>query len=251
MKPLIAGNWKMHKTPSEGLAWLESFLEALDGVEHDHAEILLCVPFTHIHTMAQMADGSPVRIGSQDVSAHDQGAYTGEISPQMLLDAGARYAVVGHSERRQYHHEDDALVNAKAQSALTASLRPIVCVGESENERAAGRAEEVVLAQLRGALDGIELRAADDLVVAYEPVWAIGTGQTATADDAQAMGSTIRRALVAMHPDVGSRIRILYGGSMKPGNAAELLGKPDVDGGLIGGASLQVDDLLAIVQAAR
>lgn len=241
----------MHKTPSEGLAWLEQLTEALQDVDHDHAEILLCVPFTHIRSMAQMADGGPVTIGSQDVSAHDQGAYTGEISPQMLLDAGARYAVVGHSERRQYHHEDEAIVNAKVQSALTASLRPIVCIGESEAQRNAGDAETVVLAQLRGALEGVDIRAADDVVVAYEPVWAIGTGQTATADDAQRMGTTIRRALTSMYPETGPAIRILYGGSMKPGNAAELLGKPDVDGGLIGGASLQVDDLVSIVKAAR
>lgn len=241
----------MHKTPSEGLAWLERFLEQLGDTRHDHAEIVVCVPFTHIHGMAQMADGTAVTIGSQDVSAHEQGAYTGEISPPMLLDAGARYAVIGHSERRQYHHEDDATVNAKVQSALTGSLRPIVCIGESESQRSAGDAESVVLAQLRGALDGVELRTGDDIVVAYEPIWAIGTGQTATADDAQQMGSTIRRALAKMYPEAGPGVRILYGGSMKPGNAAELLGKPDVDGGLIGGASLQVDDLLAIVAAAR
>ena len=241
----------MNKTPSEGLAWLERFLARLDGVPHDHAEILLCVPFTHVRAMAQMADGTPVAIGSQDVSAHAQGAYTGEISAPMLLDAGARYAIVGHSERRQYHHEDDALVNRKAQAALTGSLRPIVCIGESEAQRKAGDAEEVVLTQLRGALDGMEVRLGDDVVVAYEPIWAIGTGQTATADDAQRMGATIRRALVTLYPDVGADIRVLYGGSMKPGNAAELLGKPDVDGGLIGGASLEVDDLLAIVEAAR
>ena len=251
MKPLIAGNWKMHKTPSEGTAWLERFLAALDEQPHEHVELLLCVPFPHVPGMARTAHGSPVAIGAQDVSAHDEGAYTGEVAAAMLRDVGTAYVIVGHSERRQYHREDDALVHAKLSRALEAGLRPILCVGESEEQRAAGDAEEVVLSQLRGALDGIELDAPDAVVVAYEPVWAIGTGQTATADDAQAMGATIRRTLIELAPDIGDRMRILYGGSMKPSNAAELLAKPDVDGGLIGGASLEIDDLLAIVAAGR
>ena len=251
MKPLIAGNWKMHKTPSDGVAWLDELLEALEGAAHGHADLLLCVPFPHIPDMARATEGASVAIGAQDVSAHAEGAYTGEVSAAMVRDAGAMWTIVGHSERRQYHREDDALVRAKLGAALDEGLRTILCIGESEAQRSAGEAEEVVLAQLRAALDGIAVDAADDLVIAYEPVWAIGTGLTATADDAQEMGSTIRRALDASLPAVGASVRILYGGSMKPGNAAELLAKPDVDGGLIGGASLHVDDLLGIVAAAR
>ena len=241
----------MHKTPSDGVAWLDEFLEALDDAPHAHADLLLCVPFPHISDMARTAEGSDVAIGAQDVSAHGEGAYTGEVSAAMARDAGATWTIVGHSERRQYHREDDALVRLKLESALEAGLRSILCIGESEAQRKAGEAEEIVLSQLRGALQGLAVDPSDELAIAYEPVWAIGTGQTATAADAQEMGSTIRRALGELLPDAASEIRILYGGSMKPNNAAELLAKPDVDGGLIGGASLHIDDLLGIVAAAR
>jgi triosephosphate isomerase (TIM) len=251
IRPLIAGNWKMHKLPSEATAWLRAFLEDLAATEHGHCDVLLNVPSTHLAPMAALARGTDVMLGAQDVSAHQQGAYTGELSAAMLRDAGARYVVVGHSERRAYHAEDDALVNAKLLRSLEAGLVPILCVGEREDERLAGRAREVVLRQLEGGLQGIEPSGPEALVIAYEPVWAIGTGRTATADDAQEMGAAIRAAVVERFGDTGRALRLLYGGSMKPGNAAELLARDDVNGGLIGGASLDAAQLLAIVEAAR
>ena len=194
---------------------------------------------------ADLAD--TVALGGQDLSQHDEGAYTGEVSGAMLSDAGASWVVVGHSERRAYHHEDDALAGRKVAAARSHGLTPILCVGERLEEREAGRAEAVVLGQLAGALVDIDVSASDELVIAYEPVWAIGTGKTATADDAQAMCASIRAALGERYGDVGRGMRVLYGGSMKPANAAELVAKPDVDGGLIGGASLEVEALLGIV----
>ena len=241
----------MHKLPSEAATWLRAFLDRLATVPHDHCDLLLNVPATHLAPMAELAQGSAVALGAQDVSAHDQGAYTGELSAAMLRDAGARYVIVGHSERRAYHGEDDALVNAKLARVLQAGLVPILCVGEQEDERLAGRARDVVLEQLEGDLNGIEPAGPDALVIAYEPVWAIGTGRTATADDAQEMGATIREEVVARYGDTGRTMRLLYGGSMKPANAAELMAKADVNGGLIGGASLDADQLLAIIEAAR
>ncbi|MEJ2289098.1 MAG: triose-phosphate isomerase [Deinococcales bacterium] len=251
IRPLIAGNWKMHKLPSEATAWLRAFLERLDTTPHDHCHLLLNVPFTHLAPMAELARGTAVALGAQDVSAHDEGAFTGEVSAAMLRDAGARYVIVGHSERRAYHAEDDALVNAKLRRALEAGLVPILCVGEKEDERLDGRARDVVLEQLEGDLNGIEPTGPDALVIAYEPVWAIGTGRTATADDAQEMGAAIREEVVARYGDVGRGMRLLYGGSMKPANAAELLAREDVNGGLIGGASLDLDQLVAIVASGR
>jgi len=249
--PLIAGNWKMNRLPSEAQAWLRDLLARLeaDADRGSRSELLLCVPFTHLAGMSELAFGTPVGIGAQDVSRHEAGAYTGEVSAPMLADLGVRYVIVGHSERREYHAEDDATVNAKAQRALAHGLTPIVCVGERQAERDAGRAVEVVLGQLAGALEGLEPGSAERLVVAYEPVWAIGTGRTATADDAQEMCAAVRGALRERYPAFGARLRVLYGGSMKPSNAAELLAKPDVNGGLIGGASLEIDDLLAIERA--
>jgi triosephosphate isomerase len=246
-RPLIAANWKMHKLPSEAAGWLAELLAALP--RGDRAEVLLNVPATHLAPMAGGLDGR-VALGGQDLSAHDQGAYTGEISGAMLRDAGATYVIVGHSERRAFHKETDDLVNAKVLAARRNRLVPILCVGETEDERDAGAAESVVLRQLEGALRGIGLSDAGELVVAYEPVWAIGTGRTATADDAQQMCATVRKALEATFPPHAQGIRVLYGGSMRPANAAELLAQPDVDGGLIGGASLEVADLAAIARAA-
>ncbi len=241
----------MNKLPSEAVPWLRALLDRLGAAPHDHCDVLLNVPATHLVPMAALARGTDVRLGAQDVSAHAEGAYTGELSAAMLRDAGASFVIVGHSERRAYHAESDALINAKLAAALAEGLVPILCVGEREDERLAGRAREVVLEQLAGDLEGIRLAGADELVIAYEPVWAIGTGRTATADDAQEMGAAIRADLVARYPESGASMRILYGGSMKPGNAAELLAKSDVNGGLIGGASLDTDQLLSIVEAAR
>ena len=241
----------MHKLPSEATAWLRELLSRLSSNPHRHCDLLLNVPFTHLAPMASLARGSAVALGAQDLSAHDEGAYTGEVSAAMLRDAGARYTIVGHSERRAYHGEDDAVVHAKLARALAGGLVPILCVGEKEAERLAGQAENVVLRQLAADLEGLEPASADALVIAYEPVWAIGTGRTATADDAQQMGAAIRRALAERFGDVAVSMRVLYGGSMNPGNAGELLAREDVDGGLVGGASLDVEQLLAIVESAR
>lgn len=251
IKPLIAGNWKMNRLPSESVAWLHELQDELTAIPEQAArsELLLCAPFTHLPGMAEAAFGWPVSLGAQDVSQHQEGAYTGEVSAAMLADLGVQYVIVGHSERRQYHGEDDATVAAKAGAALKHGLTPIICIGESREQRDAGRASEVVLSQLAGSLAGLSPTSADAIVVAYEPVWAIGTGLTATAEDAQEMCGSIRTALAQHLPDIGSRVRILYGGSMKPDNAAELLSKPDINGGLIGGASLKVADLLAIESA--
>ena len=251
MQPLIAGNWKMNKLPSEAFDWCNVLLGQLEGRAVDHVELLLNVPATHLSVLSAATSGSPVRLGGQDLSAHTSGAYTGEVSGAMLRDAGAQYVIVGHSERRAYHHEDDSLVHAKVTAALSQGLRPILCVGESAAQRSDGRARQVVLAQLAADLDGIEAPTPEALVIAYEPIWAIGTGETATAGDAQEMCATVRGALQARYGAASRAMRILYGGSMKPGNAAELLSQPDIDGGLIGGASLDLEALLAIVEAAR
>ena len=248
-KLLIAGNWKMNKLPSEAVAWLGQLKAELQNVSHEHTEILLCVPATHLKAM--VAAQGVISLGAQDLSAHDAGAYTGEISGAMLKDAGASYVIIGHSERREYHGESDELVNAKTKKALAYGLRPIVCVGESETQRDAGEAKSVVVKQLNAGLQEVSFEDADDLVIAYEPIWAIGTGKTATANDAQDMCAAIRKNLTELYPDKAASMRILYGGSMKPGNAAELLNKADINGGLIGGASLKVDDLKAIIEAAR
>ena len=248
--PLIAGNWKLHTTPSQAVTWARAFLEDLAANPVPGVELALHVPFTHLAPLAPVLRGTVVALGAQDVSAHADGAHTGEVSAAMLEDLGTRLVVVGHSERRADHHESDDVVRAKAAAAMGAGLVPVVCVGEVEAERAAGRHEDVVVAQLRGSLADLPVAAATDLVVAYEPVWAIGTGRTATADDAQTMSAVVRGVLRDLFGDVGNDVRVLYGGSMKPGNAAELLAMPDVDGGLVGGASLDRASLLAIAQAA-
>lgn len=241
----------MNRLPSEATAWTRELLARLDRSPACAGELALIVPFTHLSALTQLTFGSGVAIGAQDVSAHESGAYTGEVAAAMLADLGVRYVVVGHSERRSYHGESDAVVNAKTRRALEHGLVPIVCVGEKQAERDAGDAERVVLGQVRDGLEGIAVGAPDSLVVAYEPVWAIGTGRTATAADAAAMGTALRSELKRLYPATGDGMRILYGGSMKPGNAAELLAQQDVDGGLIGGASLELDDYLKIAEASR
>jgi triosephosphate isomerase (TIM) len=248
LTPLIAGNWKMNKLPSEAETWANNFKDELTHINVE-AEILICAPFTHLAGLRTVFMDSPVAVGSQDVSQHSEGAYTGDVSAAMLKDIGVTYAIIGHSERREYHFESDALINAKVKKALETGLRPILCVGESLSQREAGQAESVVLAQLEADLEGVSFSNANDLVIAYEPIWAIGTGKTATADDAQAMSATIRQALQMLYPNHANGIRILYGGSMKPSNAKELLEKPDINGGLIGGASLKIEDLVNIIKA--
>jgi triosephosphate isomerase (TIM) len=246
MKKLIAGNWKMNG----GLAANEALLRAvLAQIGSPAAEVAVCAPTPYLAQMQSLLHGTAIAWGAQDVSPHEQGAYTGEVSVAMLRDFGCRFAIVGHSERRQYHGETDALVAAKAQRALAGGVTPIVCVGETLAEREAGQTEAVVKRQLAAVIHTVA-HCTSEIVVAYEPVWAIGTGKTATPEQAQQVHAVLRAQIAAAtaHPE---RVRILYGGSMNAANAASLLAQPDIDGGLIGGASLKAPDFLQIVAAAH
>ncbi|GGR84101.1 triose-phosphate isomerase [Deinococcus sedimenti] len=243
MKNLLALNWKMNKTPTEARAWAQELGEKLEAGQ---AELAVMAPAI---TLSALAANLPtgVGFGGQDVSAHESGAYTGEISAAMLKDVGATYAVVGHSERRDYHGETDAVVAAKARQAQANGLTPIVCVGEKLDVREAGEHVPFTLAQLAGSLEGV----GTDVVVAYEPVWAIGTGKTATAEDAEELAAAIRGALQERYGDAAAGIRVLYGGSVKPDNIASICAKPNVNGALVGGASLKVADVLGMNDALK
>ncbi|GAA4333249.1 triose-phosphate isomerase [Variovorax defluvii] len=246
-KKLIAGNWKMNGS----LAANEALVTALrQGIGTPACEVAVCVPAPYLSQVQQLVAGSPIALGAQDVSAHAQGAFTGEQSAAMLKDFGVRYAIVGHSERRQYHGESDETVAAKTAEALRNGITPIVCVGETLAEREGGRTEEVVKRQLAAVIH-VNGHCISEIVVAYEPVWAIGTGKTATPEQAQAVHSVLRAQLHHAANEHAAGIRILYGGSMNATNAAELLVQPDIDGGLIGGASLKAPDFLQIIAAAR
>ncbi|MGK7862350.1 triose-phosphate isomerase [Falsiroseomonas sp. E2-1-a4] len=242
MRPLIAGNWKMHGTLREAGALAEAVRTGATGLP---ADLLVCPPFLHVPSLAALLAGGPVSVGAQDCHAATKGAHTGDVSAPMLRDAGATHVILGHSERRADHRETDAVVRAKVQAALAAGLIPVACVGETEAQRLAGEAESVVRGQLAESLP-------DDFagIVAYEPVWAIGTGRTPTEADIAAIHATIRETLVARFGQAGQGTHILYGGSMKPGNAKAILALPNVDGGLVGGASLVAADFLAIAAGA-
>ena len=248
MKKLIAGNWKMNGSLAANEALVKAMLDGLSGVAAQ-TEMALCAPSLYLAQMQSLLAGSPIAWGAQDVSAQEQGAFTGEISAAMLKDFACRYAIVGHSERRQYHAESDAVVASKAQRALAAGITPIVCVGETLAEREAHQTETVVKRQLAAVIHAVA-HCTSEIVVAYEPVWAIGTGKTATPEMAQAVHAVLRKQIAAAtaHPE---RVKILYGGSMNAANAATLLAQPDIDGGLIGGASLKAADFLQIVVAAQ
>ncbi|MGB4359194.1 MAG: triose-phosphate isomerase [Rhodoferax sp.] len=244
-KKLIAGNWKMNGS----LAANEALLKALlAGVGQPACQVAVCVPAVYLAQCQALLAGGVIELGAQDVSAHESGAYTGEIAPAMLKEFGARYVIVGHSERRQYHGETDELVAAKAQRALSAGITPIVCVGETLAEREAGHTEEVVKRQLAAVIHA-NGHCISEVVVAYEPVWAIGTGLSATAEQAQQVHAVLRAQLKAASPNA-DRIKLLYGGSMNAANAKSLLAQADIDGGLIGGAALKAPDFLTIIAAA-
>lgn len=247
-KRLVAGNWKMHGN-------LESNEKLLEGVKAGatglRCQVAVCVPYPYLAQAQSSLAGSPVSWGAQNVSEHSQGAYTGEVAVGMLKDFGCQYVVVGHSERRALYGEGDALVAAKFESVLKGGLVPILCVGETLVEREAGETKAVVSRQLAAVLDRVGVSALAAGVVAYEPVWAIGTGKTATPAQAQEVHAAIRAQVAAQDPAVAAGLQILYGGSVKPQNAAELFGQPDIDGGLIGGASLVAEDFLAICRAAN
>lgn len=244
--PLIAGNWKMNGT-SASLGEVQRLAELLAAGERPRCTIVICPPATLLAPLNAIAAPSGIVTGGQDCHHLPSGAHTGDISAQMLADAGAQYVIVGHSERRANHGETDALVRDKAVAAMTAGLRPIICVGETEEERRAGRAEEVVATQIAGSVP--EQIGQLGIVIAYEPVWAIGTGLTPTSDDIAQMHDTVRRLLTERHGETGAATRILYGGSMKPANAREILRIENVDGGLVGGASLLANDFHAIISA--
>jgi triosephosphate isomerase (TIM) len=245
--PLMAGNWKSNVNHVEAVHLVQKLSFTLNDKKHDYgkAEVVVLPPFTDIRSVQTVVDGDQLSIGygAQDVSAHDGGAYTGEISAAMLAKLGCSYVCVGHSERREYHAESDELVNAKAKAALGAGMTPIVCVGEPLPIRQAGEQVPYTLAQLDGSLAGFTAEQVAGLVVAYEPVWAIGTGEVATPDDAQEVCAAIRERVREVHgDDAADSVRVLYGGSVKAANVGGIMEKADVDGCLVGGASLQVDE---------
>jgi triosephosphate isomerase len=248
-KVLIAGNWKMNGLISDGAALAKEIASNVRNLK-PQAEVLVCPPFTLLTTVKKALRGSKVRLGAQDCHVEEKGAHTGDVSPYMLKDAGCDYVILGHSERRTDHGETSSLVKAKASAAIKAGLKVIICVGETLAEREAGKAFEVTEKQIRTSVPSEAT--ASNTVIAYEPVWAIGTGKTATPDDAEAVHAHIRKVLAEkLSKNIASRMRILYGGSMKPANAAELLYKEDIDGGLIGGASLKAADFTAIIEKAN
>jgi len=245
-RPLIAGNWKMNKTVAEATALVEGLLAGV-GQPQDR-EVLVCPPFTALHAVGRLVKGSPIMLGAQNLYPKDSGAYTGEISATMLLEAGCSYVIVGHSERRGYFGESDAFVNEKIKAALGAGLKAILCVGESREQREAGQAESVVTSQVENCLSDLTAEDMAQVVIAYEPIWAIGTGLTARPEDAEEMHACIRALLSTLFSaEVAEATRILYGGSVKPGNIDELMAQPDIDGALVGGASLEAESFLRII----
>jgi triosephosphate isomerase (TIM) len=246
--PLIAANWKMNKTIGETGEFLDRFLPA--AAKLDRVEVVVCPPATAFAAATARADGSGVGIAAQNMHFAESGAFTGELAAPMLTDLGAWGAILGHSERRQYFGETDDALAKKVPVALAAGLTPILCIGESEGERDAGETEAVLARQLDADLAEVEGGRLGDVVIAYEPIWAIGTGRTATNEQAQEAIAFIRRRLAERDSEAAAAVRILYGGSMKPDNAGELLAQADIDGGLVGGASLDPEDFLAICSAA-
>ena len=251
--PLMAGNWKSNLNHQEAVVLVQKLAWTLEDKKHDYgkAEVVVIPPFTDLRSVQTLVDGDRLKIGygAQDVSEHEGGAYTGEISAAMLSKLGCTYVVVGHSERRDYHGETDQVVNAKALKALAEGMRPIVCVGEGLEVRQAGEHVEHTLAQIDGSLAGLSAEQLADTVIAYEPVWAIGTGEVATPDDAQEVCAAIRGRLAeTWSQEVADATRILYGGSVKAANIAAIMAKSDVDGALVGGASLQADEFAGIAR---
>lgn len=248
-RPLVAGNWKMNGSLDSARALLDGVKRGLDQVKR--AEVAVCVPYVYIPEVEKLLTGSAIGWGGQDLSSESSGAFTGEVAASMLKDFGCKYVIVGHSERRTYHAESDELVAKKYAVARAAGLVPILCIGETLEEREKGITEEVVARQLDALIELEGVEALVDGVIAYEPVWAIGTGKTATPEQAQEVHAFIRGRVAEKSAEVAAGVRILYGGSMKPDNAKELIDKPDIDGGLIGGASLKAEDFLGICTAAN
>jgi triosephosphate isomerase (TIM) len=248
-KPLVAGNWKMHNNHFQAIALTQKLAFSLTGKDFDAVDVAVLPPFTALRSVQTLIEGDKLRLGygAQDISPHDDGPYTGDVSGSMLAKLGCQYVLAGHSERRKYHGEDNALVNAKVKAALRSAITPVLCVGEPLEMRQAGDHIPYTLAQLDGGLAGLKDEQIAGMVVAYEPVWAIGTGEVATPEDAQEVCAAIRGRVSAVHGDgVAAGARILYGGSVKPDNMAAIMAQPDIDGGLVGGASLDAGDFVRI-----
>ena len=242
---IIAGNWKMNMTPSEAVALCATLK---DLVANDAVDVVYCVPAIDIVPVAEAVKGTNVHVGAENFYIEDKGAYKGEISAPMLKDAGVEYVIIGHSERRDYFHETDEDINKKAHAIFNNGMTPIVCCGESLETREAGKAEEWVEAQVKAALKDLTAEQVSNLVIAYEPIWAIGTGKTATSDQAEEICAVVRKTVADLYDqDVADKVRIQYGGSVKPANVKELMAKPNIDGGLVGGASLVPESYLELV----
>ena len=247
--PMIAGNWKMNTTVSEAVELVRAMQDELDKIAN--VDKVICPPFVSLAAVSELIKGSSIKLGAQNLFFVEKGAYTGEISAQMLLTCGCEYVILGHSERRTYFGEIDATVNNRLKASLAAGLIPIVCVGETLEERKTEVTEKVIRKQVTGAFEGLAIGDVETVVVAYEPVWAIGTGLTATPEQAEAVHAFIRQVLGQLYStDAASVVRIQYGGSVKPENAVDLLSRPNIDGGLIGGAALDADSFAAIIKAA-
>lgn len=248
-KKLIAGNWKMNKTSSDAASLVQEIVNAVGRV--NDVDIVVCPPYTSLEIVGKALEGSSIKLGSQNMHHEASGAYTGEISAAMLRAIFTNYVILGHSERRTYFAENDALINQKVLAALKNQLKPILCIGETLAEREGGTTLNVVQTQLEAGLEGVSKDLATSVVIAYEPVWAIGTGKVATTEQAQEVHAFIRSLLIKLFGDaVAQKVRILYGGSMKPSNAPELLSQPDIDGGLIGGAALESRSFVELINAA-
>lgn len=243
--PIIAGNWKMYKTTSEAVDFVNSIKEPIAGTE---VEVVLCVPYTLLNVVKEAVQGTNIKVAAQNMHWEDQGAFTGEVSPLMLKELGVDYCVIGHSERRQYFNETDETVNNKVLSAIKHGIKPIVCVGETLQQRENGETERLIRSQVVNALKGVKDDQIKEVVIAYEPIWAIGTGKTATAEQANQVALRIRKTLRELYgEDLYTEIRIQYGGSVKPGNIEEIMNQEDIDGALVGGASLNTNNFIEIV----
>lgn len=246
-KPIIAGNWKMNKTIDEALSLVKTLKETLPPTKYT---AIIAPPYTAINKTAEFLKGSPIKISAQDLFWEDSGAFTGAISAAMIKDAGATYVIIGHSERRQFFYETDDTVNKKIKTALKHDLTPIFCIGETLVEREAGKMNDVIATQLDGGLLNLTQNDIVKIVIAYEPVWAIGTGKTATPEQAEEVHGLIRKILAKKFGEAANEVSILYGGSVKPSNSKELLAKPNIDGALVGGASLKAEDFIGIIKNA-
>lgn len=244
--PIIAGNWKLHMNPAQTAEFVKNVKDKL--LDSNKVESVIAAPAVDLDALIKASEGSNLSVAAENCYFEDEGAFTGETSPKVLKEMGVKYCIIGHSERRDYFHETDEDINKKAKAIFRNGLLPIICCGESLETREAGKEEEFVVAQIKKALDGLTSEQVSSLVIAYEPIWAIGTGKTATSDQAEEMCKTIRESIAKLYnEETAENVRIQYGGSVKPANVKELMAKPNIDGGLVGGASLEVESFLSLV----